>query len=187
MACVPSRGPWWAAWPAVVGLLTAVVAVPAFAPPAAAQSAQQASSLQQLVDELGSQLWLAYRANVPEHQRRHEQLRQAIAAWNASSQSQTDRELMAAWLRAAMRSSMPGSYQPMPPLPALDHPAAPTASMAPAQSVTSQKPVGPDVQTESAESPSNGPMDSASGQPAAGIVPIDSGTGDPFRDDPAAE
>ena len=78
---------------------------------------QKSVDLRPLVADLAVQLRLAYRGDVPEYTRRHEQLRAAISAWNTSSQNTAERQQLADWLRSAIRSSMPGSNAPFPPAP----------------------------------------------------------------------
>lgn len=207
MSHLDQRGRRLAALSVIAGLLTGLAVALVPAAPAAAQSVNQSSSLQQLVDELAAQFWFAHRANLPEFQYRHEQLRQAIAAWNASSQNAADRQLMATWLRDAVHSSMPGMQQPLPPLPAFDRPAAQSAAESPTSvpaasvSVTSQKPVVPAVSDASRAEvvPDNGrapdmPVESHAAeelpfwfaQPDE-MAPTGDAAGNPFADDPSAE
>jgi hypothetical protein len=178
-------------WLAAAGCLVGVLALAGPVAPAAAQQAQpttdptnQPGELQKLVQELSDQFWYAFRYNVPEHRLRHEQLREAITAWNASSQNAADRQTMVAWLRGAMQASMPGTLQPLPALPEFGKPAAdntvaaPTAvttsttaaatpppSPAPAaatQTNTSYKPVVPDAPT-AAGNQTKAPQSAAAG------------------------
>jgi hypothetical protein len=108
---------------ALRSIIAATCLAAAIAPSAVAQSrtsrpAPSASAdLRTLVADLAFELRLVYRDNLPEYTRRHEKLREAIIAWNASSRSAAERREMADWLRSAIRRSMPGSAQPMPPLP----------------------------------------------------------------------
>ncbi len=81
---------------------------------ARAESPRSAANIQSLSAELTAELQLGYRDNVPEFARRSEQLRQAIAAWKASAQSEADRIQMLAWLHEAIRASMPGCTKTLP-------------------------------------------------------------------------
>jgi hypothetical protein len=130
----------------VAAFAASVFATASLATPAAAQTTGSAADLQTLVDDLGTQLELRYRANLPEYQLRYDQLGQAIAAWNASSQTDADRAAVASWLREATLSSMPGSDLPMPPVPQYDQPKPKVAAEAdsPPVGIVTKKPVVPD-------------------------------------------
>jgi hypothetical protein len=145
--------------------------------------------LQTLVGQLSDQFWFAYRANIPEHRLRHDQLRQAIEAWNESTQTAQDRQLMSQWLRDAMAASMPGGKQALPPLPDFG-----TVAELPApQSTTSNKPIVSDQPAVPMEHPAdNQPefRDDAPAQtPPVGIEPVESDSpgGDDFWGDYPAE
>ena len=203
-----------AAWLAAMGLLVGALVLWGLAASADAQfwtrPASQPAGLQQLVEEFSAQLWYSYRGRIPEHRLRHEQLAEAIEAWNASSQSAADRQVMTTWLRDAMRASMPGSNQPMPPSPEFAGSAASTpapTSPAPSQpeATTSNKPGAPDAPDAPVPSTQGEPTDAATGEngetedywfgtPAEGgpteiapteAVPIEAPPGgDPFGNDP---
>jgi len=167
MSCDFSRPGRPRGWLSVVLWLVATLVLFGHPDSAAAQapSAGQSVGLQKLVDELSDQFWFAYRGNIPEHRLRHDQLRQAIEAWNQAPKTTQNRGLMVQWLHESMVASMPGARQPLPPLPdfgstvlpapsstATSSAAAP-APAAPAprasQSTTSNKPVVKDQPAES--------------------------------------
>jgi hypothetical protein len=109
------------------------------ATPAAAQTPDPTPNLQRLVNELGVQIDLRYRANLPEYQSRYDQLSQAVAAWNASAKSDADRAAIATWLGDAIRSAMPGSAVVWPSLPQFDQPtSAPAAAAEPTPAVAAE-------------------------------------------------
>lgn len=99
-------------WP-----LAAVVVVQLTLTQASAQTRTGDSDIRSLARAAQLQLQLNYRSNLPEFTRRNEQIRAALAAWQASPRSAADREAMTGWLRQAIRDSMPGSHQALPPLP----------------------------------------------------------------------
>jgi len=79
-------------------------------------------TLQSLVNDTAAQFQLAYRHDAAEHRRRYDELAQLISAWRLSPRSPANNQLLADWLRTAMRSSMPGSREPLPPLPNFELP-----------------------------------------------------------------
>ena len=52
-----------------------------------------------------------------QRERRQAELGAVVAAWRASDRNGTNNKMLAAWLRAAILNSMPGSSEPMPPAP----------------------------------------------------------------------
>jgi hypothetical protein len=95
--------------------------------------AQSPSRLQSLVNDTAAQLQIAYRHNAPERRARYEQLSRAVAAWKAAPRSEENDRMLTDWLRTAIRRSMPGSREPLPPSPAFKRPFAettPTSSAA---------------------------------------------------------
>ena len=82
--------------------------------PAVARSATPAASLQSLVNDTAAQIQLAYRQHPAERDGRQQQLAAVVATWRASARSETNSTRLAAWLRAAIASSMPGSRDPLP-------------------------------------------------------------------------
>jgi hypothetical protein len=97
--------------------IVAMTTLALFPPQAAAQRTAPASSLQALVNDVAAQIQLAYRQDPAERQRRHAELAAAVAAWRAGERSAANNRLLGEWLRAAIRSSMPGSTDPLPELP----------------------------------------------------------------------
>jgi hypothetical protein len=84
-------------------------------------------------------------------ERRREQLAAALAAWRDAGRSAENDQLLADWLRATIRNSMPGSRKPLPEVPSFAKPfAAPTSIATPSAAsqpaprrtpTTRQKPV----------------------------------------------
>ena len=149
-------------------------------PPAYAQSAPQNSpssaSLQSLVDQTAAQLRLSYRNNRAEHLRRYNQLSAAIARWRASARSEEDNRRLAAWLRRAMRDSMPGSQRALAALPEFVDPRRAIAVQPAAATTVRQKPVATNARPEA---------DFWSDHPASRALPAEFwGNGNPFYDDP---
>jgi hypothetical protein len=124
-------------------VLTFAIVMASVAAPAAAQVAGPASDLQRLVNDLGVQLVLRYRATLPEYQLRYDQLGQTIAAWNASPKTAAERAQIASWLQDAIRSAMPGSTVAWPAVPQLGGSQAVEAAAPPIDAVRN-KPVVPD-------------------------------------------
>jgi hypothetical protein len=113
-----------------------------------------------LVADLEMQLRLVYRDNLPELTHRNDQLRAALAAWNASAKTDADRQQMRTWLLEGIRGSMPGANRPMPATPVFVE-----------KTNTAANP-------SSGTSPNNGLLKSPTPAVSAG---------DPFADDPSAE
>jgi hypothetical protein len=90
--------------------------------------AQTPTKLQSLVNETAAQFKMAYRHNTEEHRARYEQLSQALAAWKKAPRTEENDRLLADWLRGAIRSSMPGSHEPLAPLPKFKRPSEETAA-----------------------------------------------------------
>jgi hypothetical protein len=88
-----------------------------FVPSSAAVAAEPADNLQQLVNDTGVQIQLAYRQLPNERDRRQAELDAVVNAWRASNRSEASDEQLATWLHAAIRNSMPGSTKPLPPVP----------------------------------------------------------------------
>lgn len=137
-------------------LLTCAAAI-SFAAQAAGQTASSPNRLQALVNDVAVQFQLAYRANPAERQRSHEQLAVVVESWRTARRSEANDARLAEWLRAAMRSSMPGSRTGLPPMPAFERSTFEPRSTAPSAINTSMP------------------------------TPADKSTGDPFVDDPIAE
>ncbi len=112
----------------LVWLLAAGLAVTHFLPSAYAESAASTVRLQALVVDTAAQLRLAYRHHPAERQLRYEQLVATVENWRSADRTQSNDRLLADWLRAAMRSSMPGSRASMPPLPSFERRSIETAA-----------------------------------------------------------
>src|SRR5688500_13759778 len=100
------------------------LAVTWFGPYALAQSTRSADAgvnstarLQSQVNAAATQFKLAFRNNQTEQARRRDQLVSAVKAWRSAARSESNNRLMADWLQAAIHNSMPGSREPLPPLP----------------------------------------------------------------------
>ena len=98
-------------------LLFASLAVACATLPAVAQAAAPADRLPTLVGETSAQFQLAYRLHPAEGQRRQEQLNAVVAAWRTAPRTEANNERLSHWLRAAIRASMPGSREALPPMP----------------------------------------------------------------------
>jgi hypothetical protein len=84
--------------------------------------AQTPNKLQLLVNETAAQFKMAYRHNTDEHRARYDQLSNALAAWNSAPRGEENDKLLADWLRSTISRSMPGSRDPLPPLPEFNRP-----------------------------------------------------------------
>src|SRR5437870_13306616 len=82
------------------------VAVIASLVPTAALAAP-AERLQALVNDTAAQFQLAYRQYPDERKLRQEQLAAVVTAWRSAPRNEANNERLAAWLRAAILSSMP--------------------------------------------------------------------------------
>jgi hypothetical protein len=96
-----------------------------------AASAQSPSRLQSLVNDTAVQFQIAYRQNAPEHRTRYAQLSRAVAEWKTAPRSEENNRLLADWLRSAIRRSMPGSRESLPPRPNFERPLAEAQPSAP--------------------------------------------------------
>lgn len=123
--------------------------------PTVAQAAVTVDRLQGRIGDVSAQFQLAYRLHPIEREHRQEQLAAVVAAWRAAPRSDANNEQMAAWLHTAIRSSMPGSREALPPMPKF-------AS-------------GDKAQTQAA-----GSIPAVKTSPIADEMPA----ADPFRDDP---
>ena len=150
-----------------------------------AQAAAPADRLPQLVRETSAQFDLAYRMHPSERQHRQAHLAAVVNAWRTAPRSDANNERLSTWLRAAIRTSMPGSREALPPMPtftaagerqkrAVQRPSntpEPTLVEAPTKEPTPAKApaIEPTPKIESASTPNQGP------------------DADPFRDDPVDE
>ena len=100
----------------VAAFVVVVLAPSVLSPPAIAQpiSSSNGTELDRLSKALSYQLELAYRFDPEEHHRRHAAIAMTFKAWNASSRTAADYQAIDRWFRTAIRSSMPGSKDPMP-------------------------------------------------------------------------
>jgi hypothetical protein len=97
--------------------ILAMVAIAWLSRPAAAQATTSPVRLQSLVNDAVAQLQIAYRHDAAERRDRYEQVAAAVESWRRAERSKTNNRLLADWLRAAMRASMPGSRAALPPAP----------------------------------------------------------------------
>jgi hypothetical protein len=109
-------------------LVAASLIIPLAPSPAVAQTP---GKLQSLVNDTATQFKMAYRHNTEEHRVRYDQLSQALNAWKKAPRSEENDKLLADWLRAAIRRSMPGSREPLPPLPDFKRPTKDASLLAP--------------------------------------------------------
>lgn len=70
-----------------------------------------------LASDVWAQFELAYRSKPAEYEHRQAQFNAVIEAWRAAPASAETDKLLADWMRAAIRASMPGSRTPLPPAP----------------------------------------------------------------------
>jgi hypothetical protein len=140
--------------------------------------AQSPERLQLLLNDTVAQLRLSYRHNVPEQRRRYDELAQVVSAWREAPRTDANNRLLEAWLRGAIRSSMPGSQDSLPPMPLFEQPSErelPTVlefPMAPSAEPTTRT----QLEIQSDPPPAN---DSESTDAA-----LEKALGDPFGDDP---
>jgi hypothetical protein len=157
-----------------------------------AQSAPQADRTTALIMAASDQFQLAYRMNPREAQLRQEQLSSAVAAWRAASRDNANNEMLTTWLRAAIRSSMPGSREGLPPVPTFavvkhEQRAVTVAKPVVTESkpATSAQPAPKDVRSIAVATSAVGTK-TADPTPAANTSDdaLSAALLDPFRDDP---
>ena len=85
---------------------------------ATASARDRSGELQQLVDDVHTQLELVARFDVATSLKRYGALENAIAEWQNSARGDEEFAIMERWLQQALRASMPGSRASMPPAPA---------------------------------------------------------------------
>jgi hypothetical protein len=122
-----------------------------------AEPPKKADPLVALVNETSAQFQLAYRQHPAERERRQAQLSAVVSAWQTAPRSEASNQQLATWLRTAIRNSMPGSTEPLPPFPDFAANASEKARPALDRSAPNTAPVAQEKQD------------------------------DPFRDDPADE
>jgi hypothetical protein len=132
--------------------------------PTLAHAATKPERVPDLAAQASAQFELAYRSYPAEGESRQVQLNAVVTAWRSAPRTDANNERLNNWLRAAIRSSMPGSRDPLPPAPSF----ATTAKVKP-DTVRAPEP------TRAVE---------VTTQPKADSPKSDSQV-DPFRDDPA--
>ncbi len=133
-----------------------------FATSAFGQTVNSVARLQLLVNDTAAQLRLSYRQEPVELQQRRLVLGQAIAAWNKSARSDRDNHRLSEWLREAMRLSMPGSHEPLPPLPEFPLPATPAVRLPPAEATPATSEInGQPAPSDTGAAPESGIEDTA--------------------------
>jgi hypothetical protein len=141
-------------------------------------AAQTPARLQTLLNDTVAQLQLAYRHNVPEQRRRYDELAQVVAAWREAPRNDANNRLLEDWLRAVIRSSMPGSQESLPPAPQFARPSVLNERAPVVQPDT--MPVEPIAQPDvehSDKPPRTGELESSD-------AAFNKSIGDPFGDDP---
>jgi len=137
---------------------------------------------QALIRETAAQLQIAYRLHPEEGGLRQQQLNAVVNAWRAAPRSDANNERLIAWLRSAIRASMPGSRDALPANPTFAGAAASTI----VKSRGTPKPVSPEP---TLAVPAVGRKKPAIATPAStAIAPAaNQAADDPFRDDPVEE
>ena len=159
-----------------IGLMASMAhaAVPAPAP---------ADRTPPLARETWAQFDLAYKMHPNERELRHEQLAAAVNAWRAAPRTDANYERLNNWLRAAIRSSMPGSREALPPLPIFAATTEPrTQSAASVKQASANTPL---VTTASKSTPAKAPVVAPATPTKSASTPHHKPDADPFRDDPA--
>jgi hypothetical protein len=137
------------------------------AAPASAAERMPSARTQALIKAAAEQFQLSYRMRPAEGELRQQHLKAVVAAWRAAPHSRANDDRLTNWLRDAIRTSMPGSRDALPPMPNFAG-SEPTAPQTP--HVTDPPQVAPPEPTPTVAptAPSPEKQDSA----------------DPFRDDP---
>lgn len=168
----------------VTAILLAVAIAAAIA---AHASAQSTGRLQPLLNDTVAQFKLVYRHDVDELRRRYEEVSKAVAAWREADRTDENNRRLEAWLRSAIRSSMPGSHESLPPLPTFENLPAPTppATRAPEHSLL---PSSPASELPTITPTLRGPIDDPAGsrpQTPTHVPPANIETNRPLYDKPA--
>jgi hypothetical protein len=164
--------------------LMLLAAAPPYAGISTVAQAASADRLPALIGETSAQFQLAFRMHPNEARERQEQLDAAVAAWRAAPRTAASDERLAKWLRAAIRTSMPGQREALPPTPdfkTLTKVEKRIAEPARAESASSASSEKHTLEASTAAAPDT-ERTSAIESPAAADE-----TTDPFRDDPLAE
>jgi hypothetical protein len=119
-----------------------------------------------------------------EKQRRLTQLNEVTAAWRTATKNESNDRRLHVWLRMAIRNSMPGSREPLPPVPSFERPWSPDEASVAAEA----------REAEAAElAPDSDGGDDAM-RPVTKVTPTSKrnlpdnrSSGDPFRDDPSPD
>lgn len=156
-------------------LLLAAASFAAVVPTLAAERMPGARA-QALIKAATEQFHLSYRLRPTEGELRQEQMKAVVAAWWVAPRTRVNDDRLNNWLHEAIRTSMPGSRDPLPPIPnfAGSEPHTPQVP-----NVTDPPPVTPPEPTPPVTPPEPAP------QVAPTVPPAEpAGNADPFRDDP---
>jgi hypothetical protein len=154
--------------------------------PSTLHAARPVERLPALVGETSAQFQIAYRLNPAEAQRRQEQLNLVVAAWRAAPRSDANNQSLTAWLRAAIRASMPGSRDALPAKPSFA--IAETGSVIPMIAEPATKPIPPATKvTDPIPAETNATEPTLADKEKPATSPDDQSKTDPFRDDPLEE
>jgi hypothetical protein len=139
---------------------------------APAYAATKPERLPELAAETSAQFELAYRSYPAEGENRQVQLNAVLAAWRSAPRTEANNERLTNWLHAAIRASMPGSRDPLPPAP----------SFATNGETEKRTPAKAKPETVRASEPT--PATEETTQPKADSPKAENQV-DPFQDDPA--
>jgi hypothetical protein len=109
----------------------AILAFSLAAPFAEQVNAQSTAQLQTLLNDTVAQFKLVYRHDASELQLRYDEVSKAVVAWREADRTDENNRRLEAWLRAAIRQSMPGSHAALPLQPAFENRPAPLPVAAP--------------------------------------------------------
>ena len=153
----------------------------------AAVTAQQSrtapvSRLDRLESDLRFQLYLAHRTDGGRLAQRLTELNHTLDAWQRSPRTAADDQLLAEWLQASIRSSMPGDSGELPATPEFSRPPTPPVVKAP-PAVTpptlaeTAKPVveqatAPDEEEKPTEAPEEAPLVAKAPVETAVVAPV---------------
>jgi hypothetical protein len=156
-----------------------------------AQAPPTADRTNALVKAATEQFQLAYRMNPSEAKRRQEQLSSVVAAWRAAPRDSANNELLTTWLRTAIRSSMPGSSEALPPVPmfAAATPVERTVNVAkPVVKESKSSVLEPAVKEVKSVAQATSATELKTPEPTPAVdmsdQALDAALADPFRDDP---
>jgi hypothetical protein len=155
--------------------------IPALASAAMAASQATPDHIQSLIGETTAQFQLAYRLQPSEGEQRQAELNAVVAAWRSAAHNETNDQRLTTWMRAAIRTSMPGSREPLPPQPSFavtKRVAKPLVEPSPA----AVAPADTAIASPQPASKTETRTDESTSKPEAGS--IDHWLVDPFQDDP---